>query len=279
MIPVLFKIGPLSIYSFGFMLVVAFYSCYYLLTKEMKRLGYDEKLASDLIFAAAVGGILGSKIYYLLENLNRVIQDPVGMIFSGAGLVFLGGLIGGTLGVTWVIRKNNLAWFEFGDIVAPLLILGYAIGRIGCFLVGDDYGLPTHHSIGVAFEKGIPPTTTYSFETYYPWIDISGFDPGVITVLPTQLMETAMGLMIFIYLWNKRKSITVKGSLFFTYLIFAGVERFLIEFIRTNPKYVWFGDSMGLSGAQLLSVVMIVIGGVFLRYHSRRGNVESPEKH
>jgi len=261
------------------MLVVAFYSCYYLLTKEMKRLGYDEKLASDLIFAAAVGGILGSKIYYLLENLNRVIQDPVGMIFSGAGLVFLGGLIGGTLGVTWVIRKNNLAWFEFGDIVAPLLILGYAIGRIGCFLVGDDYGLPTHHSIGVAFEKGIPPTTTYSFETYYPWIDISGFDPGVITVLPTQLMETAMGLMIFIYLWNKRKSITVKGSLFFTYLIFAGVERFLIEFIRTNPKYVWFGDSMGLSGAQLLSVVMIVIGGVFLRYHSRRGNVESPEKH
>ncbi|MBC8215106.1 MAG: prolipoprotein diacylglyceryl transferase [Candidatus Marinimicrobia bacterium] len=279
MIPVLFKIGPLSIYSFGFMLVVAFYSCYYLLTKEMKRLGYDEKLASDLVFAAAVGGILGSKIYYLLENLGRVIDDPIGMIFSGAGLVFLGGLIGGTLGVTWVIRKNNLAWFEFGDIVAPLLILGYAIGRIGCFLVGDDYGLPTHHPIGVTFEKGIPPTTTYSFETYYPWIDISGFDPGVITVLPTQLMETAMGLMIFIYLWKKRKSITVKGSLFFTYLILAGVERFFIEFVRTNPKYVWFGDSMGLSGAQLLSVVMIVIGGIFLRYRSRRGNVESPEKH
>ena len=108
MIPVLFELGPIKIYSFGFMLVVAFYSCYFLLSKDLKRLGYDIKLASDMVFAAAVGGILGSKVYYLIENFDRVIDDPFGMIFSGSGLVFLGGLIGGTLGVTMVIRKQNL---------------------------------------------------------------------------------------------------------------------------------------------------------------------------
>ena len=151
MIPVLFELGPIKIYSFGFMLVVAFYSCFYLLQKDIKRLGYDVKLASDIVFAAAVGGILGSKIYYLIENLDRVMDDPFGMIFSGSGLVFLGGLMGGTLGVTIVIRKQNLSWFKCADIVAPLLILGYAIGRVGCFIVGDDYGIPTLSFLGITF--------------------------------------------------------------------------------------------------------------------------------
>ena len=130
----------LAIYSYGFMLVVAFYTCYALLLKEMRRLGYSDKLASDILTAAAIGGIIGSKIYYLMENFDRVVIDPTGMIFSGAGLVFLGGLMGGTLGVTIVLKKNELPWLTFADIVAPLLILGYAIGRVGCFLVGDDYG-------------------------------------------------------------------------------------------------------------------------------------------
>ena len=88
MFPVLFEIGPIKIYSFGFMLVVAFYTCYFLLNSDLKRLGYDSKLASDIVFWAAIGGILGAKMYYLLENLPRTIDDPMGMIFSGSGLVF-----------------------------------------------------------------------------------------------------------------------------------------------------------------------------------------------
>ena len=126
MFPVLFEIGPIKIYSFGFMLVVAFYTCYFLLNSDLKRLGYDSKLASDIVFWAAIGGILGAKMYYLLENLPRTIDDPMGMIFSGSGLVFLGGLMGGMLGVTIVLRKNELPWLTFADIVSPLLILGYA---------------------------------------------------------------------------------------------------------------------------------------------------------
>ena len=195
----------LAIYSYGFMLVVAFYTCYVLLLKEMRRLGYGDKLASDILTAAAIGGIVGSKIYYLLENFDRVVVDPIGMIFSGAGLVFLGGLMGGTLGVTIVLKRNDLPWLTFADIVAPLLILGYAIGRVGCFLVGDDYGLPTKSLIGMTFENGAPPTTYGSFAYNYPWVDLTDWNSGdVIPVYPTQIMETIIGLGIFYFLWKKR---------------------------------------------------------------------------
>lgn len=259
--PVIAKLGPITIYSFGFMLVVAFYTCYFLLSREMKRLGYQPQVASDIIFAGAVGGILGSKLYYLIENFDRVLDDPAGMIFSGRGLVFLGGLLGGMLGVTLVLRRHKLPWIVFADIVAPLLILGYAIGRIGCFLVGDDYGIPTHLPWAVSFEKGLPPTTVRVFQYYYPWINLNGFESGLLTVHPTQIYETIMGLGIFTYLWKKRLTIQHMGSLFFTYLILAGLERFFIEFIRTNTRYLF-----NLTGAQLLSIVMVVIGAYFLRH-------------
>jgi len=171
MYPVIFDFGlvdifgfqfRLAIYSFGLMLVVAFYTCYFLLNHDLKRLGYDAKLASDIIFWAAVGGIIGSKVYHVVENLDQVIasQNPLGMIFSGSGLVFFGGLLGGILAVTIVLRKNNLSWLVFADLVAPLLILGYSIGRFGCFLVGDDYGIPSNLPWAIGFPDGLPPTTS-----------------------------------------------------------------------------------------------------------------------
>jgi len=268
MYPVIYDFGNINIFgfqfnpvinSYGFMLMMAFYTCYFFLNKDLKRLGYDSNLSGDIVFAAAVGGILGSKIYYLFENFNRVIADPVGMIFSGAGLVFLGGLMGGTLGVTLVIKKNNLSWITFADIVAPLLILGYAIGRIGCLLVGDDYGLPTHLPWGIEFPNGLPPSTYSVFQTYYPWVNLSDFEPGVLSVHPTPIYEAIIGGLIFYYLYQKRISVSTVGSLFFTYLILAGLERFIVEFLRVNEKYF-----IGMSGAQLISLLMISIGAWFL---------------
>lgn len=270
MYPVIFDFGEISIFgfefhpvinSYGFMLMMAFYSCYFFLNKDLKRLGYDAKLAGDIVFAAALGGILGSKIYYLIENFDRVKADPMGMIFSGAGLVFLGGLMGGFLAVSYVIRKNDLSWPKFVDIAAPLVILGYAVGRIGCLLVGDDYGLPTHLPWGIAFPEGLPPSTYSVFQTYYPWISLEGFDPGVLKVHPTQVYESILGFGIFYYLYQKRTKVTVQGSLFFTYLVLGGVERFLIEFLRLNQKYLF-----GLSGAQLIALVMVGIGAWFLTH-------------
>ena len=268
MYPVIYDFGDISIFgfsfhpvinSYGFMLMVAFYSCYYFLNKDLKRLGYNPSLAGDIVFAAAVGGIIGSRVYFLLENFEQFLNDPIGMIFSGGGLVFLGGLLGGFLAVTYVIKKNNLRWGIFADLVAPLLILGYAIGRVGCLLVGDDYVLPTHLAWGIEFPNGIPPSTYRIFQTQYPWVDLSGFTPGVLKVHPTQIYETLIGLGIFYYLYQKRTSVKVAGSLFFTYLVMAGAERFMIEFLRINQKYLF-----GLSGAQVISLIMISIGLWFL---------------
>ena len=270
MYPVIYDFGNINLFgfsfnpvinSYGFMLMTAFYLCYFFLSKELKRLGYNSNLAGDIVFAAAVGGIVGSKIYYLIENFDRVIADPTGMIFSGAGLVFLGGLMGGTLGVTFVINKNNLSWITFADIVAPLLILGYAIGRIGCLLVGDDYGLPTHLPWGIEFPNLLHRSTYSIFQTYYPWVNLDNFEPGVLSVHPTPIYETIIGGLIFYYLYQKRTSVTIVGSLFFTYLILAGTERFIVEFLRVNEKYF-----IGLSGAQVISILMITIGAWFLMH-------------
>ena len=249
----------LVIYSFGFILVLAFYSCYFFLNYDLKRLGYDEKLASDIVFWAAVGGIFGAKLYYLIENFDRVITDPKGMIFSGSGLVFLGGLLGGLIAVTILLKKQNLSWLLFADLVAPVLILGSCIGRIGCFLVGDDYGLPSKLPWAVSFIDGLPPTTTQSFQYYYPWIDLSGFEPGLITVHPTQIYEVIITFILFVFLWKKRKNIETTGNLFFIYLILYGIERFMIEFLRTNPKYLF----SFFSGAQIICLIIIMIGVYF----------------
>lgn len=268
MLPIIYDFGiikifglefHLVIYSFGFILVLAFYSCYFFLNYDLKRLGYDEKLASDIVFWAAVGGIFGAKLYYLIENFDRVIIDPKGMIFSGSGLVFLGGLLGGLIAVTILLKKQNLSWLLFADLVAPVLILGSCIGRIGCFLVGDDYGLPSKLPWAVSFIDGLPPTTTQSFQYYYPWIDLSGFEPGLITVHPTQIYEVIITFVLFVFLWKKRKNIETTGNLFFIYLILYGIERFMIEFLRTNPKYLF----SFFSGAQIICLIMIMIGVYF----------------
>ena len=260
MFPIILEIGPIKIYSFGLMLVTAFYTCYFLLHSEMKRLNYDTEIASDIIFWAAIGGVLGAKIYYLIENLDRTLNDPVGMIFSGSGLVFLGGLCGSTLCVSIVLNKRKLSWFVFADLIAPLIMIGYAIGRVGCFLVGDDYGLPSKLPWAVSFPNGLPPTTATSFSLYYPWVDISDFNTEIITVHPTQVYESIAGFLLFLFLWNFRNRISTPGNLFYLYLILAGFERFFIEFIRTNEKYLF----STFSGAQIISIIMIFIGSYFL---------------
>jgi phosphatidylglycerol:prolipoprotein diacylglycerol transferase len=274
MYPVILEIGPIKIYSFGLMLVTAFYTCYGLLYLEMKRLKYDTEIASDIIFWSAVGGVLGAKIYYLIENLDRTIQDPMGMIFSGSGLVFLGGLIGSIICVSIVLKNRNLPWYLFADIIAPLIMIGYAIGRLGCFLVGDDYGLPSSLPWAVSFPEGLPPTTISSFAAYYPWIDTSGINSEIFKVHPTQLYESAVGILLFLFLWSRRKKNQRAGTMFFSYLLLAGIERFFIEFLRTNEKYLF--DTF--SGAQMISFLMILVGSYFLLFPILNTNVEKVPK-
>ena len=186
------EFGPIKIPSYGVMLMTAFLSCYYLLNRELKKKGKDPEMASDAIFWAALGGILGAKLYYLLENYKLVIADPVGMIFSGSGLVFWGGLAGGMIAVLSYLRYKNEDWIEWTDFISPLLILGYSIGRVGCTLVGCDYGLPTNLPWAMTFPNGAPPT--------------------LIPVHPTQIYETLLGLIIFSILWNLKYKLKNEGS-------------------------------------------------------------------
>ena len=273
MYPVIFDFGVvnlfgfqfhLAIYSFGLMLVIAFYTCYYLLDNDLKGSEYDNKLASDIIFWSALGGIIGSKLYHVIENLDHIMAspNPMGQIFSGSGLVFLGGLAGAIIAVSFVLRSYKVSWFEFADKLAPLILLGYAIGRIGCFLVGDDYGTPSKLPWAISYQEGLPPTTKTVFSYQFPWIDVSNFDSEILTVHPTQLYEAIICGLMFYILWKKRNYIQYQGQLFFSYLILAGLERFFIEFIRTNEKYLF----ETFSGAQLLSVLMISVGSYFLIY-------------
>ena len=191
MYPILFSYKGLQISSYGLMLVVAFLTCNYLLRKDLVKKNKNPDIADDIIFRAAIGGVLGAKIYYLLENINNgiAIENIKGFLnifkgiftldFStitlgiqnfGSGMVFLGGLIGGMISVSLYLKKNNISWFEGADWVAPYLILGHAIGRLGCFLVGDCYGTTCNLPWAVSFPNGLPPTTFESFQYNYPAI-------------------------------------------------------------------------------------------------------------
>ena len=256
MYPVIYDFGAITISSFGVMMVIAFLLGNYLLRKDVVAEGYEPIVAEDITFRAAIGGILGAKIYYLIEtiptgqaadNISGLIEIIAG-IFTlsggriadgiqnfGAGLVFLGGVMGGMAAVSWYVYRNKLNWLKVADWVAPFLILGHGIGRIGCFLVGDDYGIPSNLPWACAFPQGLPPTN--------------------IPVHPTQLYEMSAYFTIFFYLRYCKRNQNFAGELMFKYLFFGGFARFMIEILRTNTKYLF-----GLSGAQYISIIMMLIG-------------------
>jgi len=234
--PILFKLGPLTIYTYGFMMATAFITCYYILIYEFKRLQAPPDFASNVVFWAAIGGIVGAKILYLVENLAYVIDDPIGMIFSGAGLVFHGGLIGGSLAVIALIKYHHLPLRTYGDRIGPVLLIGQGIGRIGCFFAGCCHGKMCDLPWAMTFPHASPSAP-------YP-------------VHPTQLYETLINFVLFFLLVKViRPRLKIRGVTLAIYLILAGCERFLLEFLRVNPKV-----ALGLSSAQYTSLVMIGLG-------------------
>lgn len=236
MLPILFQIGPLKIHSFGFMMAMSFLVTTILAGREFRRRGLNPEFANEAGLAAMIGGVIGAKIYFLLDHLGDLKADPLAMIFSGSGLTWYGGLIGGAVGALLVAHWRGVGMLRLCDIAAPLLALGYAIGRGGCFLNGDDYGRPSDVPWAMAFPKGMPPT--------------------LVRVHPTQLYEIAAALLIFLFLTGVRSRLTRTGALFGLYLVLAGVERFLIEFLRTNAP-----GPLGMTVAQWFSLGLIAVGG------------------
>lgn len=262
MLPVLFQIGPIPVYSFGLMMGIAFLVANYFFVKEMQRRSISENVAGTVTLIALIGGVVGAKLFSLLENWDQFSAHPFREIFSAAGLTFYGGLIVATLSIFAYIRRKKIPFLRVADAAAPSLILAYGIGRIGCQLAGDgDYGIPSDLPWAMGYPRGTVstlaernPELVEKFHQMFPGRPV----PVDIRVHPAPLYETLATIAIFLALWAIRKRPMAAGKLFGIYLICAGAERLLVEFIRLNPLY------LGLSQAQWISIGMIVLGSALL---------------
>lgn len=253
MYPELFTIGNFSISSFGFMIAVSFLAGYWLISLETTRKKLDEKVISNMFLAAMIGGIVGAKLLYVFENIpfTEIVKHPITHLFARGGLTFYGGFIGAAVLVWIIAKRNKISMWTIGDLGAPAIALAYSIGRIGCLLVGDDYGVPSDLPWAIAFPNGSPP------------IDIP--------VHPTQAYEIIIMFFAFLLIWNLRTRVKPAGWLFSIYLITAGLERFFIEFLRnTTPSPIPY-----LSIAQVTAIGLIVIGAAKL-YKLQSAIVEEP---
>jgi phosphatidylglycerol:prolipoprotein diacylglycerol transferase len=260
MLPVLFKIGPITIYSFGAMVALGFLTAYWISVAEFRRRGLPKPkdLASSLLLLAFVGGLVGAKLFHLLEHPEELRGDPLGALVSPAGLTFHGGFLVAAALFLWYIWRHRLPLWRIADSIAPALMLAYGIGRIGCHLAGDgDYGIPTDLPWAVTYPNGTVPTLArlnpelrQKYEELFPGRPV----PEDIPVHPTPIYEFLASVGIFTVLWSLRKRARAPGWLFGLYLVLAGLERFLVEFIRLNPTY-W-----GLTQAQWVSLLALGIG-------------------
>jgi phosphatidylglycerol:prolipoprotein diacylglycerol transferase len=243
------EIGPLTLQTFGLCFAAAFIVSGAIVGVRLKELGKPVDWAYEMAFAALVGGIIGARAHWLLENWDEASEDVLGNIFSGSGLVWFGGLIGGTLGVIIWARWRDYLNLGLLDLAAPALAAGYAVGRIGCQLSGDgDYGVAWDGPWAMAYPHGTVPTTE--------------------EVHPTPVYETLTMTGVAFVLWRLRNRLT-GGLLFALYLLLAGLERFLVEFIRRNEDV-----ALGLTQAQLFSVAMVIAGVVWLAVGLRRPPAE-----
>lgn len=274
MIPYI-HLGPLTIGSFGLLMLLAFIAAYLVLRADIQRRG-SRIDAQNVITICALLGIAGAKLYHVFETPSDLIADPIGQIFSRSGFAWFGGLLGVLLALWLLARHYKISYLAILDLCAPAAALGYAVGRIGCLTSGDgDYGTPTSLPWGMSFPNGLVPTTVPRH--------------------PTPIYEAIAATLIFWYLWRQGGKSLLRprplGEVAALYLIWMGVERFLVEFIRINPRS-FFGMS-NAQGASLVSIaagiaILVTVKKKFrshkgehriLHHFEERGDVLQPEYH
>ena len=294
MIPFL-HLGPITIPTFGLMVATALLVSAYVLQADFNRRraqldhlpGYKGQRDEGffIIGVAGIAGLVGARLYHVLESPSEFFADPWNLLFSRFGFAWFGGFLGGFMALVILARRSKIPQLEFLDICSPAACVGYAIGRIGCLLSGDgDYGIPTSLPWGMSFPNGVVPTTQL--------------------VHPTPVYEFFIWLVIAAFLWHMgTKSLRgpkARGEIFYNYLILTGIARFLIEFIRINPHSflprLHLLHQYGLSNAQAASLLSILFGAVLLwrlksQFHAlkkehrivehiaARGDVLQPEYH
>ena len=247
MYPVLFQIGPITIYSLGVFWALGALAAFWILQLELKRYGHDEQLAATIVMSAAIGGLIGARLLFIVEEWKHFIREPLSFLLSGSGFSWFGGLLGGGLTTAWSFKKYRLPFREAADICAPAVALAYGIGRIGCFLAGDaTWGKVSDVPWAMAFPNAVAG-----------WVDpLTGEPyPQGARVHPTQLYELAQSLILFAILWMIRKRRHPSGAMLYLYLILAGSMRFIVEFWRVNPVV-----GAGLTEYQWMSGILVTVG-------------------
>ena len=247
--PILLKIGLISIKSYGFMLMIAFLAGLFWANKEAKREGIKFEQLVDLTLYIIIGGVVLARLVHVFLEYKHYSDYPVDIlkVWSVGGLSFHGGVLGGVIATVLYAKRHNIHLWKLADMLTPSLALGYAIGRIGCFLNGCCYGVPTKLPWGVKFAGATS------------------------AVHPTQLYASAAGLILFFVTLHLGRAKKYDGQIFYSFLIFYSLYRFLIELLRRGASAKLLLD--GLTQAQIASVVIIIGSVVMLRFLSSKKGI------
>ena len=261
--------------------IALLYTVYFYYTKHKAKLEnpvvetvevHAKEQAIPILFIAVITAIIGAKVFHWFENWDEFISDPIGSIFSFSGLTFYGGLIVAYFSCVYYSKTKNIPWVQLSDAVAPSLILSYGIGRIGCQVSGDgDWGI-VNLSDKPEWLSFIPdwlwaydyPNNILNQGVLIPGCEGTHCFQLAEPVFPTPVYETLMAVAIFTFLWSVRKKIKIPGVLFATYLMFNGIERFLIEKIRVNVEFDFLG--IIVTQAEVISTGIFITGLALLIY-------------
>ena len=249
--PLAYDVGPLAITGFGLAVLGGFVIAQIVAQHELRRRGHNPEPVGDMIFAAVIGSLIGAKVYFV------ILTGDIDTLFSRGGFVFWGGLIGGILAVSALVMKRKLGFWRIADIAGLSIMPAYAVGRTGCWAVGDDYGRPWDGPLAVRFPEGAPPSTARNMEEMFGIPVPDNVSPDtVLAVHPTQLYEVTMAFVLFLVLWRLRDHKHAEGWLFGLYCVLAGAERFVVEFFRAKDDR-FFGV---LTMAQVIALIFIAAG-------------------
>lgn len=251
MVPVLIELGPVALHSFGAMMALAFLVAGYVVSLEMGRKGMDPEDAWSIVLWAAVGGIVGARLFVIFSDWEGFLDRPFAFLVTGSGFIWYGGLVGGFIAVSVWIACRGYAWLRVVDCIAPALAFGQAIGRVGCQISGDgDWGVPTELPWGMSY-----PRAVIGWEA---WTRSAGL-PLDVTVHPAPVYETLAYSAIFLVMWRLRDRGFADGSMLWLYFVLSSIARFLVEIVRIEPIVAW-----GLTQAQWFAIVLVVVGTVLL---------------